>query len=136
LLIAHPGARFSPAAFVRLLKKLHPRLYSISSSPKAHPGRVHLTVSVVRYQSLVRQRKGVCSTYLSERVAPAQAVPVFVQTNKNFRPPPNGDTAVIMVGPGTGIAPFRAFLEERRAVGARGRNWLFCGDQKANTDFL
>ncbi len=119
-----------------LLKKLQPRLYSISSSPKAHPGQVHLTVGGVRYESLGRQRQGVCSTFLAERVPPGETVPIFVHHNKNFRPPPNRDTAMIMVGPGTGIAPFRAFLEERRALGAKGKHWLFFGDQHAATDFL
>lgn len=136
LLHAHPAAKFSPTEFVALLKKLQPRLYSISSSPKAHPGQVHLCVGVVRYDSLGRSRKGVCSTFLAERVPAGGAVPVFVHHNKNFRPPANPDAPMIMVGPGTGIAPFRAFLEERRASGAKGKNWLFFGDQRAATDFL
>jgi sulfite reductase (NADPH) flavoprotein alpha-component len=136
LVLAHPQAAFSPADFVALLKKLPPRLYSISSSPKAHPGQVHLTVNIVRYESLKRSRKGVCSTFLADR-APANApVPVFVHSNNNFRPPQNQDLPMIMVGPGTGVAPFRGFLEERRAVGAKGRNWLFFGDQRAATDFM
>jgi sulfite reductase (NADPH) flavoprotein alpha-component len=136
LLHSHPEAKFAPAEFVALLKKLQPRLYSISSSPKAHPGRVHLCVGVVRYDSLGRARKGVCSTFLAERVPAGGAVPVFVHHNKNFRPPANPDAPMIMVGPGTGIAPFRAFLQERRAAGAKGKNWLFFGDQRATTDFL
>jgi sulfite reductase (NADPH) flavoprotein alpha-component len=136
LLHAHPAAKFSPTEFIALLKKLQPRLYSISSSPKAHPGEVHLCVGVVRYDSLGRARKGVCSTFLAERVPTGGAVPVFVHHNKNFRPPANPDAPMIMVGPGTGIAPFRAFLEERRASGAKGKNWLFFGDQRAATDFL
>jgi sulfite reductase (NADPH) flavoprotein alpha-component len=136
LLLAHPSAKFGPKEFVALLKKLQPRLYSISSSPKANPGRVHLTVNVVRYDSLARKRKGVCSTFLADRVEHAKLVPVFVHANKNFRPPANGETPMIMVGPGTGIAPFRAFLQERRATGAKGRNWLFYGDQRAATDFM
>ena len=119
-----------------MLKKLQPRLYSISSSPKAHAGEVHLCVGVVRYDSLGRPRKGVCSTYLAERVPAGGAVPVFMHHNKNFRPPANPDAPMIMVGPGTGIAPFRAFLEERRASGAKGKNWLFFGDQRASTDYL
>ncbi len=134
LLLAHPKARFSPTEFVALLKKLQPRLYSISSSLKAHPGQVHLTVGVVRYESLGRKRAGVCSTFLAER-ADAAAVPVFVHQNTGFRPPAS-DKPLIMVGPGTGIAPFRAYLEERKATGAKGRNWLFFGDQKSTTDFL
>ena len=136
LLHIHPAVKFSPTEFVALLKKLQPRLYSISSSPKAHPGEVHLCVGVVRYDSLGRSRKGVCSTFLAERVPAGGAVPVFVHHNKNFRPPANPDAPMIMVGPGTGIAPFRAFLEERRASGAKGRNWLFFGDQRSATDFL
>jgi len=136
LLQAHSGSRFVPAEFVTLLKKLQPRLYSISSSPKAHPGQAHLTVNVVRYESLARRRKGVCSTFLAERVENPVKVPVFVHTNKNFRPPPQTDRPMIMVGPGTGIAPFRAFLEERRAIGAKGGNWLFFGDQRSVTDFM
>ena len=136
LLHAHPAAKFAPGEFVALLRKLQPRLYSISSSPKAHPGQVHLCVGVVRYDSLGRPRKGVCSTFLAERVPTGRAVPAFVHHNKNFRPPVNADAPMIMVGPGTGIAPFRAFLEERRATGAKGKNWLFFGDQRGATDFL
>src|SRR2546426_12507311 len=91
LLLAYPKARFSAVEFVCLLKKLQPRLYSISSSPKAHPGQVHLTVNVVCYESLSRKRKGVCSTFLAERVQPNVSVPVFIRKNDNFRPPPLGD---------------------------------------------
>jgi len=122
--------------FVPLLKKLAPRLYSISSSPKAHPGEVHLTVGAVRYESHGRERKGVASTFLADRVGDAEFVKVFVQPSHGFKPPTNGDLPMIMVGPGTGIAPFRAFLEERLATGATGKNWLFFGDQKKDTDFL
>ncbi len=136
LLHAHPAAKFAPTEFIALLKKLQPRLYSISSSPKAHPGQVHLCVGIVRYDSLGRARKGVCSTFLAERVPTGGVVPVFVHHNKNFRPPANSDAPMIMVGPGTGIAPFRAFLEERKASGAKGKNWLFFGDQRAATDYL
>jgi sulfite reductase (NADPH) flavoprotein alpha-component len=126
----------APADFVAKLKKIQPRLYSISSSPKAHPGQVHLTVGAVRYDKDGRARKGVCSTFLAERALAAGKVGIFVHANSAFRPPANGDVPMIMVGPGTGIAPFRAFLEERRATGARGKNWLFFGDQKASSDFL
>ena len=118
------------------LRRLAPRLYSISSSPKAHPGEVHLTVGAVRYESHGRVRKGVASTFLADRVGDADYVKVFVQPSHGFKPPHNGDTPMIMVGPGTGIAPFRAFLEERKATGAKGKNWLFFGDQKSATDFL
>ena len=135
LLHAHPEAKFAPKEFVALLKKLQPRLYSISSSPKAHPGQVHLCVGVVRYDSLGRPRKGVCSTFLAERVPAGGVVPVSTHSNKAFRPPAP-DAPLIMVGPGTGIAPFRGFLEERQATGAKGRSWLFFGEQKSATDFL
>jgi sulfite reductase (NADPH) flavoprotein alpha-component len=121
---------------VKLLKKLAPRLYSISSSPKAHPGEVHLTVGAVRYESHGRVRKGVASTFLADRVGDTDYVKVFVQPSHGFKPPANGDTPMIMVGPGTGIAPFRAFLEERQATGAKGKNWLFFGDQTRTCDFL
>jgi sulfite reductase (NADPH) flavoprotein alpha-component len=136
LLLEFPLVKLSPAEFLAGLRKLQPRLYSISSSPKAHPGEVHLTVAVVRYESRGRQRKGVCSTFFAERAAAETPVPVFVQSSHGFRLPSNGDTPIIMVGPGTGIAPFRAFLEERRAIGATGRNWLFFGDQHEAADFL
>jgi len=137
LLLAIPGAKPAPSDFVRALRKLQPRLYSIASSPKAHSGQVHLTVGALRYEKDGRARKGVCSTFLADRAVPGEThVGVFVHTNKSFRPPVSGDTPIIMVGPGTGIAPFRAFLEERRATGAKGKNWLFFGDQHAATDFL
>ncbi len=134
LLTNFPGAGFSPEEFVSHLRKLQPRLYSISSSLHAFPEQVHLTVAAVRYESFGRPRKGVCSTFLADRSA--GTVPVFVQVSRGFRLPPSGDTPIIMVGPGTGIAPFRAFLHDRRARGASGKNWLFFGDQKASTDFL
>ena len=132
-----PAVTFTPAEFVTLLSRLQPRLYSIASSPKAHPGEVHLTVAVVRYERHGRRRQGVCSTFLAER-AEINRTPlsVFVQTSHGFRLPSDGDRPVIMIGPGTGIAPFRAFLEERRAIGANGRNWLFFGDQCQAHDFL
>jgi sulfite reductase (NADPH) flavoprotein alpha-component len=137
VLLARVDVKLVPAEFVKALRKLQPRLYSISSSPKAHAGQVHLTVGAVRYELHGRARKGVCSTFLAERaVAGETRVGVFVHTNKAFRPPTNGDTPMIMVGPGTGIAPFRAFLHERKATGAKGKNWLFFGDQRAATDFL
>ncbi|HEY5705065.1 MAG TPA: flavodoxin domain-containing protein [Terrimicrobiaceae bacterium] len=131
-----PQKAASATEFTAPLRKLQPRLYSISSSPKAHQGEVHLTVAVVRYELNGRQRKGVCSTFFAERVGPDTKVPVFVHKSPSFKLPADGSKPVIMVGPGTGIAPFRAFLEERRAVGANGRNWLFFGDQKAASDFL
>lgn len=123
-------------ALAGIFRKLPPRLYSIASSPLAHPGEVHLTVAAVRYQSYGRDRKGVCSTYLADLVKPGDVTPLFVQPNKNFRLPADGSTPVIMVGPGTGIAPFRAFVEHRAALGAGGKNWLFMGDQHYLYDFL
>lgn len=134
-LLAHPAAKFTPEEFVKCLRKLQPRLYSIASSQKAQPTEVHLTVAAVRYESHGRKREGVCSTFLADRTGDAH-VPVFVHTAKHFRVPEDLSTSVIMVGPGTGIAPFMAFLQERKATGATGKNWLFFGDQKAATDFL
>jgi len=118
------------------MRKLPPRLYSIASSPKAHPGEVHLTVGVVRYDSNGRERKGVCSTYLADRIEEGSVIDVFVTPNKHFKVPANPDAPLIMVGPGTGIAPFRAFIEERQATDAKGKNWLIFGDQHYLTDFL
>lgn len=112
------------------LKRLQPRLYSIASSAKAYPQEVHLTVAAVRYG----KRKGVSSTFLADRVGDGE-VPLFIQPSKHFRTPTDGDVPMIMIGPGTGIAPFRAFLQERRALGHQGRNWLFFGEQHAASDF-
>ena len=134
-LLEYPTAKFTAEEFVKVLRKLQPRLYSIASSPKAYPTSVHLTVAAVRYESNGRAREGVCSTFLSDRAETAP-VPVFVHSAKHFRVPEDLSTPVIMVGPGTGIAPFRAFLQERKAAGGTGKNWLFFGDQKAATDFL
>jgi len=136
LLMQEPPWTVAPEAFVAVLKPLAPRLYSISSSPKAHPGQVHLTVGIVRNEIHGRSRKGVCSTFLADRVLDSVPVPVFVQKSHGFRLPDNPDTPIIMVGPGTGVAPFRAFLHERRATAAQGRNWLFFGEQRAAADFF
>lgn len=135
-LLESPGVKFDPEEFVSLLKRLQPRLYSIASSLKAHPEQVHLTVDTVRYEIHGRKRKGVCSNFLAERAGKETPVPVFIQVSKHFRVPENGDVPIIMVGPGTGIAPFRAFLQERRATGAKGGNWLFFGAQKSSCDFF
>jgi len=126
----------APDALASLFRKLPPRLYSIASSPLAHPDEVHLTVAAVRYQSHGRSRKGVCTTYLADLVKSGDTVPIFVQPNKNFRLPENSAAPIIMIGPGTGIAPFRAFVEHRAATGATGKNWLFMGDQHYLYDFL
>ena len=136
LLRDYPGVIQKPADLVKMLPRLAKRLYSISSSPAAHPGRVHTTISVVRYQAHQRERGGVCSTHLSERTEPGDRLPIYIQPNKKFRLPADPGAPVIMIGPGTGIAPFRAFLHERRAMGATGRNWLFFGDRNEATDFL
>jgi sulfite reductase (NADPH) flavoprotein alpha-component len=136
LVIDYP-ADFSDADdFVSILKKLQPRLYSISSSPKAHPGEVHLCVGIVRYETHGRQRGGVCSTFFADRMTGETKPRVYVHSNPAFRVPTDGNVPVIMVGPGTGIAPFRAFLEERKATNAKGGNWLFFGNPYRATDFL
>ncbi|WP_420862493.1 diflavin oxidoreductase [Algirhabdus cladophorae] len=124
-----------PQAFVDGLRPLQPRLYSIASSPKAHPGEVHLTVGEVHYD-LRTARKGVASTYLGQRLQPGGQVGVYIQKSAHFHLPADEATPVIMIGPGTGIAPFRAFLEERAAQQSKGENWLFFGDQHQKTDFL
>lgn len=126
----------SADALTGIFRKLPPRLYSIASSPLAHSDEVHLTVAAVRYETHGRKRKGVCSTYLADLVKAGDPVQIFVQPNKNFRLPADGDTPVIMVGPGTGVAPFRAFVEHRAALGSSGKNWLFFGDQHYTYDFL
>ncbi len=128
--------RLSPEAFVEALDPLQPRLYSISSSCIATPGRISLTVDAVRYRVGSRPRWGVASTYLAERVQPGDRVPVYVQRAHGFGLPENPQTPVIMCGPGTGIAPFRAFLHDRRATKAPGRNWLFFGHQRRVSDFF
>ena len=115
------GARPDAEAFLEALDPLAPRLYSISSSPKANPGRVALTVDTVRYRVGARDRHGVASTFLGERIAPGEVVKAYVQEADGFRPPDNPDAPVVMIGPGAGVAPFRAFLQERQAIGARGR---------------
>ncbi|EIC29034.1 sulfite reductase subunit alpha [Methylomicrobium album] len=126
--------RAAAGEWLGVLKRLQPRLYSIASSPKVDPLQVHLTVAAVRYASGGKARGGVCSTFLADRAAGAE-VPIFLQKSAHFRPPKHSETPMIMVGPGTGVAPFRAFLQERRAVCAKGKNWLIFGEQHAATDF-
>ncbi|MFS2221327.1 sulfite reductase subunit alpha [Pantoea sp. B65] len=126
----------SVTEFVALLRPLQHRAYSISSSQKAHPNQVHLTIASVRYHSAGRARNGVCSTYLAERVGRGEKPAIFISPNKAFRVPANSDAPLIMVGPGTGIAPFRAFLQERQACDAKGKNWLFFGDQHQQHDYI
>jgi sulfite reductase (NADPH) flavoprotein alpha-component len=131
-----PGIRPDPEAFIEALDPLQPRLYSISSSPKTHEGRVSLTVDTVRYRIDKRHRLGVASTFLGQRVATGSPLKVYVQKAHAFGLPADPQTPIIMVGPGTGVAPFRAFLHERMATKAKGRNWLFFGHQRSATDFF
>jgi len=133
-LIEHPSIKWTAQEFVDLLAKLMPRLYSISSSLKAHPDQVHFTIDVVHYESRGRMRKGVCSTFLAER-ANGVPIPVFPNSSK-FRLPEDANTPIIMVGPGTGVAPFRAFLQDRQATGAKGKNWLFFGSQHRHCNYF
>ena len=127
---------FTADEFLGLLKPLQHRAYSISSSPSKHLGSVHLTVASVRWREEGRDHLGVCSTFLADRVTANGTAGVFVSPNKAFRIPANDDAPMIMVGPGTGVAPFRAFLEERQMRGAKGKNWLFFGDQTRDSDFI
>ncbi|MGE0225246.1 MAG: sulfite reductase subunit alpha [Acetobacteraceae bacterium] len=135
LLEAFPSARPPVAAIARSLPALQPRLYSIASSPLATPGAVHLCVGVVRDARRGRVRQGVASGFLADRAMQAGTIPATIQVS-HFRLPADAATPVIMVGPGTGIAPFRAFLQDRAAMGTRGRTWLFFGDRHEATDFL
>ncbi|OAB40194.1 assimilatory sulfite reductase (NADPH) flavoprotein subunit [Paenibacillus antarcticus] len=122
--------------FVSILRKMPPRLYSIASSSKARPDEVHLTIRTVQYESHGRERYGVCSTQCAERLEPGEQLSMYIHHNPNFKLPANSDTPIIMIGPGTGVAPFRAFLEEREESSAEGKAWLFYGDQHLLTDFL
>jgi sulfite reductase (NADPH) flavoprotein alpha-component len=133
-LIDHPSAKFAPEEFVGLLTKLQPRLYSVASSLRAYPDQVHFIVDVVRYESHGRIRQGVCSSFLAER-ADNVPVPVYPSSAKHFHLPEDPSIPIIMIGPGTGIAPFRAYLQERQAIGADGKNWLFFGAQREKCDY-
>ncbi|MCB5934843.1 assimilatory sulfite reductase (NADPH) flavoprotein subunit [Caldibacillus thermoamylovorans] len=128
--------QLKPVDFIHMLRKLPARQYSIASSLKANPDEVHLTISTVRFQAHGRNRKGVCSFQIAERIQPGDMLPVYVDQNPNFKLPSNPDTPIIMIGPGTGVAPFRAFLQEREAEGVTGKSWLFFGDQHFSSDFL
>ncbi|WP_341937232.1 assimilatory sulfite reductase (NADPH) flavoprotein subunit [Marinimicrobium sp. C2-29] len=136
LLQAYPVDGLDAQALVDQLRRLPPRLYSIASSQAAVDDEVHLTVAAVRYEQRGREREGVGSTWLADRLALDETAPVFIDPNKNFRLPQDGDTPIIMIGPGTGIAPFRAFMQEREALEQAGKNWLFFGDRNFRTDFL
>jgi sulfite reductase (NADPH) flavoprotein alpha-component len=131
-----PGIRPDPEAFVESLDPLQPRVYSISSSPKCNPGRVSLTVDAVRYRVGERMRLGVASTFLASRVRPGDRIRAYVQKAQHFALPADPARPIIMIGPGTGIAPFRAFLQERMAVEAPGPNWLYFGHQRSDFDFF
>ncbi|WP_249593712.1 assimilatory sulfite reductase (NADPH) flavoprotein subunit [Peribacillus frigoritolerans] len=126
----------SAQEFVSILRKMPARLYSIASSLSAYPDEVHLTIGAVRYESHGRERKGVCSILCADRLQPGDLLPIYIQHNQNFKQPKNQDTPIIMVGPGTGIAPFRSFIQDREESAAKGKTWLFFGDQHFVTDFL
>src|SRR5918996_3700003 len=129
-------AALTPEQLTGLLRKLPPRLYSVASSLKATPDEAHLLLGVVRYQSHGRERHGVASSFVAERLCAGDTLPVYVKPNKNFRLPDDPDRPIVMIGPGTGVAPFRAFLQYRQATRAPGRNWLFFGDRNFTHDFL
>ncbi|MCP3760896.1 assimilatory sulfite reductase (NADPH) flavoprotein subunit [Domibacillus sp. A3M-37] len=126
----------SPQAFADVLRKMPARLYSIASSLEANPDEVHVTIGAVRYNANGRDRNGVCSILCAERLEPGDTLPVYIQHNDNFKLPENPETPVIMIGPGTGVAPFRSFMQEREESGAAGPTWMFFGDQHFVTDFL
>ncbi|MFT5129314.1 MAG: sulfite reductase (NADPH) flavoprotein alpha-component [Rhodothermales bacterium] len=136
LMADYPVGGLTPEDFVSTLRKLPPRLYSIASSQALVDEEVHLTSATVRFSSHGRDRMGVATTYMVDRVKVGETMPIYLHSNDNFRLPPDSDTPIIMVGPGTGIAPFRAFVQEREATDAGGKNWLFFGDQHFTTDFL
>ena len=133
-LLEHPSVKFTSQEFVGLLTKLQPRLYSVASSLRVFPDQVHLIVDVVQYESRGRVRKGVASTFLAER-AEKVPVPIYPSSAKHFHMPEDQNLPLIMIGPGTGVAPFRAFLQERQAIGAKGKNWLFFGAQREKCDY-
>lgn len=136
VVLEHPPASIDAQHFIDSLRRLRPREYSIASSYNANPDEVHLTIAAVRYHSANGYREGVASTYLADQLKAGDSVPVYVQRNKNFKLPADPSAPIIMVGPGTGVAPFRAFVEEREYQGADGSNWLFFGDRRFRTDFL
>ncbi len=136
LVTEFPGIITEPQQLFNVLQRLTPRMYSIASSQAAHPGEVHTTVRVVRYNAHGLERQGVASGHLGERAPVGVTMPVFLHENNAFRLPADTTAPVIMIGPGTGIAPFRAFLEERQATGQTGDNWLFFGEQRSVSDYL
>lgn len=136
LLTEFPTSELTPDTLYKLLRKLPPREYSIASSYEATPDEVHITVGAVRYEAHERTRKGVCSVQLAERVQPGDTVPIYLKKNPNFKFPFDEDTPVIMIGPGTGVAPFRSYMQAREELGLSGNTWLFFGEQYFTTDFL
>jgi sulfite reductase (NADPH) flavoprotein alpha-component len=136
LLAEFPSARLAPQEFVDHLRRLTPRLYSIASSPKVFPHEIHLTVAVIRYRTNERDRVGVCSSFKADRVRVGETPTYVFVSESHFAPPDDGAKDCVMVGPGVGIAPFRAFLQDRVASGATGRNWVFFGDQHRAYDFI
>ncbi|MDS3904854.1 assimilatory sulfite reductase (NADPH) flavoprotein subunit [Staphylococcus hominis] len=136
LLNDFPPEELEPEDLYQILRKLPPREYSISSSYQSLPDEVHITVGAVRYNTHGRDRSGVCSVQFAERIQPGDTVPIYLKRNPNFKFPKDGDTPVIVIGPGTGIAPFRAHMQEREEYGYKGNTWLFFGDQHFTTDFL
>ncbi len=136
LIERYPPRRLTPEGFLSLLRPMQPRLYSIASSQAFVPDELHICVAYVKYEKGGRIRKGVASSFLADRVKVGDRVPIYIEPNKHFRIPQDPETPIIMVGPGTGVAPFRAFLQHREATGARGKNWLFFGERRFRTDFL
>jgi sulfite reductase (NADPH) flavoprotein alpha-component len=136
LVTEFPGVIKQPQELFNVLQRLTPRMYSIASSQASHPGEVHTTVRVVRYHAHNQDRQGVASGHLGERAPVGATMPIFLHENHAFRLPEDTTAPVIMIGPGTGIAPFRAFLEHRQALGQKGDNWLFFGEQRSVSDYL
>lgn len=136
LLTEFPTSELKPETFYKLLRKLPAREYSIASSYEATPDEVHITVGAVRYEAHERTRKGVCSVQLAERIQPGDTLPIYLKKNPNFKFPFDEETPVIMIGPGTGVAPFRSYMQEREELGLSGNTWLFFGEQYFTTDFL
>jgi sulfite reductase (NADPH) flavoprotein alpha-component len=136
LITEYPGGITEPQQLFTVVARLTPRMYSIASSQAWVKDAVHTIVRVVRYTAYNRDRQGLCSGHLGDRAPEGCTMPIFLHANNNFRLPENPDTPVIMVGPGTGIAPFRAFLQHRKMYGHKGENWLFFGEQRRASDFL
>jgi sulfite reductase (NADPH) flavoprotein alpha-component len=132
----YPGVVTAPQQLFNILSRLTPRMYSIASSQKMHRNNVQVAIRVIRYESNGRQRQGVASGHMGERAPVGGTMPIFLHSNGNFRLPEDTSAPVIMIGPGTGVAPFRSFLEERQATGQRGDNWLFFGEQREQLDYL